>query len=295
MGSAGIITAQGNLNLMRILIWLFGGMLGSAPALAAQEHPARATYLANAGVMVTLGETRILFDPLYRLNHTYYESMPEYMENDVLVGAPPFDGIDAVFVSHFHRDHFSPNLLLNYLMINTEARLFAPEQAVAAMRRFAGEDETSIMERVVSVDLTTNSPPVRYALAGIDIEAVRVPHSGWPEANRDTQNLVFRVTLQDSVTVLHFGDAITQPESFARLRDHWAERSHSLALPPYWFFLDEGGLQILSEFADAKHTVGVHVPTEVPRERDQRETELQAFDLFTQPGETRELGRVADD
>lgn len=268
--------------------WLAACLLFLASIAAADPLP-KATYLANAGVMVSSGEHTVLFDPLYRLNHGYYHTMTEAMENDVMVGAPPYDGVDAVFVSHFHRDHFSPNLLLNFMMIQPDARLFAPEQAVAAMRRYTGDDDTAIMERVTTIDLTPLAPPRTYQVGDIEIEAVRVPHAGWPDANRDTQNLVFRVTLAGQVTVMHYGDAVTQGDVFERLDAHWKAKHTDLALPPVWFFLEEGGAAILERSAPGSQVIGVHVPTEVPTEPAAREPALRDVDLFTVPGETRDV------
>ena len=112
-----------------------------AGTACADENTLRATYLANAGVMVEHGQSKILFDPLYRLNHDYYLHVPDDMENAIVSGTPPFDGVDAIFISHFHRDHFSPTLLLNCLVLNENLLVFAPEQAVAAIRRFASGDD----------------------------------------------------------------------------------------------------------------------------------------------------------
>ena len=249
-----------------------------------------ATYLANAGVIVQRGETKILFDPLYRLNHGYYLSIPDDIENALLVGTPPFEGIDAVFISHFHSDHFSPTLLLNYLMINTEVRLFAPEQVVAALRQFASKDDSALLERVRAIDLTHRAAPVSFELEGILIEAVRIPHSGWPDSNRETENLVFRVTLNGDTTVLHLGDADAQETHFSRLSDFWEMRNPDMVFPPYWFFLSLDGLEVLNSHIRANQAVGVHVPTEIQSDPDSRPQELRGFDLFTQAGETRKIG-----
>ena len=47
----------------------------STPPPAAQAH-----YLANAGVLITNGETKVVFDPLFRNDFGTYQLLPEALE-----------------------------------------------------------------------------------------------------------------------------------------------------------------------------------------------------------------------
>jgi hypothetical protein len=64
-----------------------------------------------------------------------------------------------------------------------------------------------------------------------------------------------------------------------------------MAFPPYWFFLSENGLSVLAERLRPAHAVGIHVPVSVPEDAVEREPGLRGVDLFTRPGETREIPR----
>lgn len=277
-------------EMIKPTVFLIGLLLSHTAIATGAGDRASATYLANAGVMVKHGDAKVLIDPLYRLNHSYYRSVPEDMENNLLVGEPPFDGVDAVLVTHIHLDHFSPNLLLNYLMINTGARLYAPEQAVIALRRYTTDEDAELLDRIVSLNLSQYGQPVRHQLEGIEIETVRIPHAGWPDSNRSTQNLAFRVTLAGEATVMHLGDSAPQSDLFSRFGDHWAERDLDMLFAPYWFFLEGDGLRIISSQLKPAETTGVHVPSEVPAEPNRRDSELQDLNLFVRPGEIRSIG-----
>ena len=257
----------------------------AADEQAEEEHVARAHYLANAGVMIERGETKILFDPLFRNSFSVYRLVPEDMERALFDADPPWDGIDAVFISHYHDDHFTPRVMLDFLAARTAVRLFAPQQAVDALAA-AGADDV-VLERVVGVNLAYGGDPVQLEFPGLAIEAVRVPHSGWPSRMTDIENVVWRVTIDDATTVIHFGDADTRPRHFELHPDHWHGADTELALPPYWFFLSAGGRIVLGEHVRAEHTIGVHVPVEVPPEFSA--PPLDGYDLFTVPGETREI------
>jgi glyoxylase-like metal-dependent hydrolase (beta-lactamase superfamily II) len=76
---------------------------------------ATAQYLANAAVLLTDGATKVVFDPLFRNDFGMYERPPDTMERALFAGTAPFDGLDAVFVSHHHEDHFSAADVLRLL------------------------------------------------------------------------------------------------------------------------------------------------------------------------------------
>ena len=112
---------------------------------------ARAHYLANEGVLVVAGETRVVFDPLFRNDFGAYQLLPKDLERALFAGEPPFTGLDAVFISHYHQDHFSPTDVLRLLKERREIRLYAPAQAVAEMRRLAAESDEEVFSRVEEI------------------------------------------------------------------------------------------------------------------------------------------------
>lgn len=239
--------------------------------------------------MVVQGETKVVFDPLFRNSYGHYQLLPKPMEDALFAGAPPFDGIDAVFVSHYHGDHFSPEDMLRLLKEQPGIRLYAPAQAIKAMREIAGEQDGEVFERVTAVALEYKDTPVTLKMEGLLIEAVRIPHSGWPTGRLDVENISWRVTLNDSTTVLHMGDADPNDIHFARDAGYWDKTHTHMAFPPYWFFSSNGGREILKNRIKSGHSVGVHVPVKIPAESAQRPRDLQGYDLFTQPGETRKI------
>jgi L-ascorbate metabolism protein UlaG (beta-lactamase superfamily) len=245
-------------------------------------------YLANEGVMVTHNATKVLFDPLFSNDFGQYQMVPTAMRNAILAGDAPYDQVDAVFISHHHEDHFSAADILQLLRTQTGARLYAPAQAVAAIRRIAGADDGTVLDRLVGLDLNYGDTPVNIETDDLLVEAVHIPHSGWPTARTDVQNIAFRITLTDGGTVLHLGDADPKLLHFANDREYWEGRSINLALPPYWFFASDGGNEILDDLLDVGHSIGIHVPDSFAAPAN-RPAELAGFELFTTPGEVRQF------
>lgn len=280
-------------NVVRVgIAYVVFAWLLTAYAAAADEPIARAHYLANAGVMIERGETKILFDPLYRNGYDTYEFVPADTERALFVGEPPFDGIDAVFVSHYHGDHFSPDVMLAFLQARCDVRLYVPWQALTALIE-AGASE-SILDRTEAVSLEYGDEPIAFDHGAIQVEAVRIPHAGWPDRVTDVENIAWRVTLDDATTVVHLGDADTKPLHFELHPDHWHGVDTDLALPPYWYFTSPRGQIVLEQHIRPDHAIGVHVPAEMPDDPDNRPTEWHGFDLFTVPGEKREIAEQSE-
>jgi L-ascorbate metabolism protein UlaG (beta-lactamase superfamily) len=271
---------------MRIAV--LASLLVALTPVAAHEDPATARYLANEGVMIAHGDTRIVFDPLFNEDFGEYRLLPEDLRAALMAGNPPWDGIDAAFISHYHDDHFSPADVVDYLRAQPGVRLFAPEQAAAALRAVAGDDP-ALLDRVTAVRLEYGEQPRRFEIPGLVVDAVRIPHSGWPSQSADVENLAWRITLDGGPTVLHLGDADTKVAHFTKDAQFWQQRTLHLALPPYWYFLSVNGLGVLREQLRPKHAIGIHVPVTVPGTPDEREAALRQVDLFTKPGETRKI------
>ena len=256
-------------------------------AAAAGQETSTVRYLANEGVMIAHGDTKILFDPLFENSYVWYQRVPPSMRDAIFAGIAPYDRVDAVFISHVHGDHFSARDVLRLLQEREEIRLYAPAQAVTEMRELASSDIESVFDRVTIFDLEYGDAPVFVRTDGLLIEAVHVPHRGWPTARTDIQNIAFRITLEDTSTVLHLGDADARLVHFEQDENFWDERRVDLAFPPYWFFRSADGREILEDWVRASHSIGIHVPAEFGEDASTIPEELLGEDLFTQPGEGR--------
>ena len=238
--------------------------------------------------MIERGQTKIVFDPLFRNSYGKYDRVPAKIEDALFAGIEPWDSIDAVFISHHHGDHFDPAVVLKLLNAQQAIELFGPEQAVAALRALVVDPEDRVLKRVHGLFLEEGAA-IDIEMGPLFIEAIRIPHEGWPSMHENVENLVFRVTLDGETTVMHFGDAGALDEHFEIDPEHWQKRQTHFAMPPYWFFFSDEGRHILEDRVGALRSIGMHVPTSVPDDPASRTEELQGVDLFTRPGETRTI------
>jgi L-ascorbate metabolism protein UlaG (beta-lactamase superfamily) len=261
----------------------------AAPNAVPPSGAATAQYLANAAILVTNGATKVVFDPLYRNDFGSYERVSDTMERALFAGEAPFDGLDAVFVSHYHEDHFSAVDVLRLLEARPDLRLYAPAQAVAGMREIGPARLDAVKDRVNAIALQYRDAPVSLQHGTVVVDAVRIPHSGWPGRQQQVENIAFRVTLDAETTVVHLGDADASDAHFAHDSAYWRQRRTDVAFPPYWFFASDEGRQVLERRIAPTRSIGMHVPADVPSRPADREAGLRGHELFTEPGEVRTI------
>lgn len=263
----------------------FGAKMGPIVGVVVPKVKSEAQYIANEAVLVTHGETKVMFDPLPLSGFGVYPETPEADIAQMMKGEGVYEGVDAVFISHAHRDHFSAIAMISYLTANPDVRLVAPQQALEMMQADANWDE-ALLPRMNLLEMEAGDAPEAISIGDITATAVRIPHAGWPApARASVQNMVYRVTLGEGATVMHMGDADPRRQHYIPHKEHWAEQRTDTAFPPYWFLTSMQGRNILSDDMNVAKSIGVHVPIKVPA--DLKES---GQDYFSKSGEKREIG-----
>ena len=277
--------------LHRLRRWLLIVVV-AAPTLngaaRAHEATAEAQYLANEAVLIAHGDTKVLFDAFYVDSFGSLALVPVKTSAAIMAGTPPFDGIDAIFVSHAHGDHFTAAPTLAYLRAHATVRLFAPGQVIQALTEAADGAADPVLRRLVRFELAPGDPPVATTIEGLTIEAIAVPHAGARFA--DVRNVIFRVSLGDWPTVMHLGDAAPDLASFSAQKDFLDAKRTNLALPPHWFLRAATGKTILSDWIKADQVIAIHIPAQAAGQGETWRALLGA-DAFTDPGEVRAIER----
>lgn len=262
----------------------FGAKMGPIIGVVAPKVKSQAQYIANEAILITHGDTKVMFDPLPLSGFGTYPETPKADIAQMMAGEGAYAGIDAVFISHAHRDHFSAAAMISYMTSNPDVQLVAPQQALDMMQADTNWD-TSLLSRMTILDMEAGDAPKAISIGDITATAIRIPHAGWPApARASVQNMVYRVTLGADVTVMHMGDADPRRQHYIPHRDHWAEQRTDTAFPPYWFLTSMQGRNILSDDMNVAKSIGVHVPIKVPED-----LKASGQDYFSVSGETREI------
>lgn len=247
----------------------------------ASDEGSKAIYLGNEAVLVEHKNRKILFDPFFHNGFNTYQLVPKNIRQSLFKGEAPYHNIDAIFISHAHGDHFAAIDLHKFLITFPGTKVIAPTQAIDQIKALSKTGAVS--KNLIAIDLAYQDPPITLSLPGINFDAVRIPHAGWPQ-RADVSNIVFRVSIEDELSVIHMGDADTDDAHFEPLIEHWDSKASNTAFPPYWFLTSRSGQLVLNTRINAEQNVGVHVPIKVPNDLRQ-----SGAKYFSQPGEVLSL------
>jgi L-ascorbate metabolism protein UlaG (beta-lactamase superfamily) len=210
--------------------------------------------VANAGVLVTIGDAQVLIDAPIRDGIPPYATSSSAERERLERATAPYDRVDAVLVTHWHEDHFSPEAVAAHLSHNTRAVLVSSPEVVERVRAAApglpGERLRAVLPPPGAAQLVT--------IGRLPIRVLRIRHN--PTRRLPEQHVGFLVGA--SPAVLHTGDADPQADNFALLREL---PRVDLALVPFWFLLTDSDRQFVNEAIRPERIVAMHLP---PKDAD---------------------------
>ena len=227
------------------LRWLVVALVSLIACGAAHAAP-ELTYLGNDGVLISAAGRKVVIDALYGDGLPGYVTLPVPHRDKLELAQAPFDGIDLILATHYHRDHFDAGAVALHLARNPKAVFVSTEQAVAKLREQV--DDFSTLEKRVHALAPEEGRPVRLEPGGIALTVLNLHHG----RGRDVQNLGFIVEL-GGTTFLHTGDTLASAEDLAKY--DLFEKTFDVALLPF-FQLDAA----LSNSIRARRVVALHLP-----------------------------------
>ena len=250
---------------------------------AAAHDPAQARYLGNEGVLVAQGETKILFDAFYAESFGgQYTLVPSAIEQALLTGAAPFDGVDAIFVSHIHPDHFNSRKVIAFLRAHPAVRLYAGLDVLGAIYAADVAVDDPLAKRLVAINVARGQPAKQFTVDGLEIEAFSIPHNG----NGPIPHYAFRVTLDKGATVMHLGDSDDDESHYVPYQAAFDAKTTDAAFVPTWILTSDSGKRVLKQIIRPTQTIAIHADDKNRASAPAFREELGA-DAFLEPGETR--------
>ena len=222
----------------------------SSPA-AADEL--RIVYLGNEGFLLRSGETVVLVDALFGEGIDGYGTVPAAERSRLEQGAAPYDEIDLVLASHFHRDHFNAAAVARFLANNPDAAFLSTEQAVRDLGREMGTGSTS--PQPIQGVWPREGEKLELEFDGVGLTVFNLHHGRDRPA---VQNLGLLVEIC-GLRILHIGD------TEANVADMRAAGLQGLkpdvALLPSWYLRPGRWSEPVREVIEPKRIVAMHLPT----------------------------------
>ncbi len=261
------------LAVLSAVSWLWpSSQSGSAP-----PAPCAVRYIANAGVLFETGASKFLIDAPIRESIPPYAAPDPEMRNRVETAQPPYDGVSAILVTHWHEDHFSAPAIASALRNSPGSVLLSSAEIVDRVRK---ADPSLAANRFRP---TTPAPgsSQRVEVSGVSIHVVRLRHSArrLPE-----QHVGFLI--EGCRTVLHVGDADSDDENFAMLR---ALPTVQVGVLPFWYVLEDPERQFVARAIRPLRIIGMHLPPKDVKDVSAKVAGIANLVLLTTAGSVHQL------
>lgn len=167
----------------------FGAAFAGHTGVPAKAGPGTVTSLGISGFLIEVGGKKVLIDGLS-------DFTSPAVEQRLLAGEAPFDGLDLVLATHSHGDHFKAASVALCLKSHPKAAFIAPKDAADQVSGFPG--------RVFPVQ-AVEGKRIPLEVNGIRVQAMALSHGTPPPGVAGIVNLGYLVTV-GSVTFFHSGD-----------------------------------------------------------------------------------------
>jgi L-ascorbate metabolism protein UlaG (beta-lactamase superfamily) len=250
-------------------------------ALASIGATTDVRHVANSGMLVTVSGRRFLIDAPIRDGIPPYATSSAAERTLLEEARAPYDKVDAILITHWHEDHFSPEAVAAHLSNSPQTILISSPEVVDRVRRVAPGLPASRMRAVLPAPGTGEEVDVD----GLPVHVLRVRHN--PSRRLPEQHVGFLVG--GSAPVLHVGDADPAADNFTVLK---SLPTVDLALLPFWYLADGPNRRFVAESIRPRWIVAMHIP---PRDAQKIAAALRAANVGAEvavvPGSRLEIGR----
>lgn len=236
---------------MRAALWLTVSLATLLANLAMAD--VTITRLANEGVIIDDGETRIMIDGLVVENYALYGGLPPEMAQQFRHAEGIFADIDLALASHRHHDHNQPEFACVFMRRSGQTRLLTSIQVLDLMRERCRQFVTGT-SRVRVIDPRYGEPVLMQEKTA-QVTAFLLSHGVGKYAR--LQNFGHLVDI-DGIKILHIGDAAMTPNDYGVAG--LDKVNLDVALIPFWFFQPGPGMDVVNQYMNAEHMFAVHIP-----------------------------------
>jgi L-ascorbate metabolism protein UlaG (beta-lactamase superfamily) len=218
----------------------------------ATQRGVTVTFLANEGVMLSSGTSKVLIDALFLKYESGYAVPADSTQAALREARAPFNAADVILVTHRHGDHFHPAPVVAHLRANPRAALVTSQQVIDSLRGHlpaGGALNARLMART-----TAPGTRRREIINGVTVELLGLPHGG--SRHRHVEHVGYVVELGGR-RVLHVGDTDISEKAFAPFRLDTARID--VALLPSWMVQDDEGRRVIERWIRPRQVVAFHV------------------------------------
>jgi len=209
------------------------------------------TYIANAGVLLNLGDKKILIDGFSHSKLPIYKKTPPEIKKQMIAGVPPFDSLGLLLFTHEHSDHFDALSTGEFLRHRKNVLMMANSQVIGEIIKLYPDLDK---KRLVEFDGILGKG-AGMMIDGVSIKMISLLHEG--KEYQDVENIAYLVAGAGK-RILHVGDAKPCRENFAHLQ--LVNPGIDLLIAPFPYVSLPAARQIIEKYIQPRQIAVVHLP-----------------------------------
>ena len=217
------------------------------------QREIKVTYIANAGVLITSGQTKIFIDALHSEKTPVFSTLSEPLLSQIVAGEGPFKDVDYLLVTHNHLDHFGVQATSNYLRNNKVKALVVPHDVAEIIRNKMPGEQKNATETIVMQ--SSYGEIVQLIRDELRIKYFRTVHQGEQFTNVQNYGILLKIA---GYTILHLGDGGYEPESLEKMLQG---ETIDCALLNFPFITLPLGRRIITGVIKPRKIITLHLPT----------------------------------
>jgi ankyrin repeat protein/predicted alpha/beta superfamily hydrolase len=160
----------------------------------------KVTYIANMGYMISSANKTVLVDALFEQGFNSYLTPSKHIVNKMNKHEEPFNSADLMLITHDHGDHFSPDMVAEYITNSDKLNVICNSKTSERLKiALENKADTSRVKEIMP-DLYKS---INTEASGIDVKVFRLRHA---DGNGTSENLGFLFTLE-GINIFIGGDA----------------------------------------------------------------------------------------
>ncbi|MCF7793036.1 MAG: ankyrin repeat domain-containing protein [Candidatus Cloacimonetes bacterium] len=160
----------------------------------------KVTYIANMGYMISSADKTVLVDALFEQGFNSYLTPSKQIVNKLNKQEEPFHSADIMLITHDHGDHFSPEMVAEYMSNSDKLNVICNSKTSERLKiALADKADTSRVKEIMP-DLYKS---ISTKASGIDVKVFRLRHA---DGNGTSENLGYLFNLE-GMNIFIGGDA----------------------------------------------------------------------------------------
>ncbi|MTK54027.1 MBL fold metallo-hydrolase [Paludibacter sp.] len=262
---------------------------------AGQSKSLNVTYIANEGFLLRSDHHKVLIDALFDESYGAFAVPDKAVLQNIQQSVAPFDSIDALFLTHYHKDHCNPVLINQYLDKHPATPLVTSKPSLVFID---GDCFGFVTKQTQFREMTpAANQSVNKTVAGMQVTAYGLKHLTYLRNGIDLEQYMFNISFlidMDGVKIFHSGDIM--PEAFSRyLALHKGWNLHTDVAFLYYKMLeaDPKELKQVLDVLRPRYIVPMHIPpTEIAQwqaKLSELKKQFPGIIFFAQPMEKETL------